>query len=151
MALERILRKRRPVFPPDGSGPFTESVYKLCYFCCSVTKQFPISILCLDFLTGSEDLLRPHHRRIAFGPIYFEQLTSASADFNQLNKPHSLTGSEDLFVHQTSILAEGFRSLKEGEPVEFTVGSGDDGRVKALDVTGPGGVPVQGAPREEMR
>jgi cold shock CspA family protein len=84
-------------------------------------------------VTGSEDLIRPHHRRNGFGAFLY------------------LTGSEDLFVHQTSILAEGFRSLKEGEPVEFTVGSGDDGRVKALDVTGPGGVPVQGAPREEMR
>ncbi|GAQ79634.1 hypothetical protein KFL_000340370, partial [Klebsormidium nitens] len=60
-------------------------------------------------------------------------------------------GSDDLFVHQTSIHADGFRSLKEGEPVEFTVGTGDDGRLKALDVTGPGGAAVQGAPREQMR
>jgi len=54
-------------------------------------------------------------------------------------------GGEDLFVHQTSIHAEGFRSLREGESVEFSVESSDDGRTKALDVTGPGGSFVQGA------
>ncbi|CAK9870777.1 unnamed protein product [Sphagnum jensenii] len=54
-------------------------------------------------------------------------------------------GGEDLFVHQTSIHAEGFRSLREGESVEFSVESSDDGRTKALDVTGPGGTFVQGA------
>jgi cold shock CspA family protein len=56
---------------------------------------------------------------------------------------------EDLFVHQTSIHAEGFRSLREAEPVEYTVETSEDGRTKALDVTGPGGVPVQGAPRRD--
>eukprot|EP00245_Coleochaete_scutata_P012774 TRINITY_DN4_c0_g1_i1.p2 TRINITY_DN4_c0_g1~~TRINITY_DN4_c0_g1_i1.p2 ORF type:complete len:197 (-),score=39.02 TRINITY_DN4_c0_g1_i1:496-1029(-) len=58
-------------------------------------------------------------------------------------------GGEDLFVHQTSIKAQGFRSLREGEPVEFTVETGDDGRTKALDVTGPNGDFVQGAPRRD--
>lgn len=56
---------------------------------------------------------------------------------------------EDLFVHQTSIHAEGFRSLREAESVEYTVETSEDGRTKALDVTGPGGVPVQGAPRRD--
>ncbi|KAJ6836249.1 uncharacterized protein M6B38_327130 [Iris pallida] len=54
-------------------------------------------------------------------------------------------GSEDLFVHQSSIKSDGFRSLAEGETVEFVVTQGDDGRTKAIDVTGPGGVSVQGA------
>jgi len=54
-------------------------------------------------------------------------------------------GGEDLFVHQTSIHAEGFRSLREGEVVEFLVESSDDGRTKALAVTGPEGAFVQGA------
>ncbi|GMH13537.1 hypothetical protein Nepgr_015378 [Nepenthes gracilis] len=53
-------------------------------------------------------------------------------------------GSEDFFVHQSSIRSEGFRSLGEGEEVEFVVGSGDDGRTKAVDVTGPDEAPVQG-------
>ncbi len=54
-------------------------------------------------------------------------------------------GGEDLFVHQTSIHAEGFRSLREGESVEYSVESSDDGRTKALDVSGPAGTFVQGA------
>ena len=44
---------------------------------------------------------------------------------------------------QTSIITEGFRSLAEGEQVEFFVESGDDGRTKAVQVTGPGGAPPQ--------
>ncbi|XP_068663656.1 glycine-rich protein 2-like [Aristolochia californica] len=53
-------------------------------------------------------------------------------------------GGEDLFVHQSSILSDGFRSLSEGETVEFEISSGDDGRTKAVDVTGPDGAPVSG-------
>ncbi|XP_059296844.1 cold shock protein 2-like isoform X1 [Lycium ferocissimum] len=56
-------------------------------------------------------------------------------------------GGEDLFVHQSGIRSEGFRSLAEGEPVEFDVESGDDGRTKAVNVTGPGGAPVKGSTR----
>ncbi|KAK9820848.1 hypothetical protein WJX81_008334 [Elliptochloris bilobata] len=53
-------------------------------------------------------------------------------------------GGEDLFVHQTSIITDGFRSLAEGEQVEFFVESGDDGRTKATqgqerDFQGGGG------------
>ena len=44
---------------------------------------------------------------------------------------------------QTSIITEGFRSLAEGEQVEFFVESGDDGRTKAVQVTGPAGAPPQ--------
>eukprot|EP00882_Tetradesmus_deserticola_P000937 GHRQ01001017.1.p1 GENE.GHRQ01001017.1~~GHRQ01001017.1.p1 ORF type:complete len:269 (+),score=83.22 GHRQ01001017.1:156-962(+) len=54
---------------------------------------------------------------------------------------------EDLFVHQTSIQAEGFRSLREGEEVEYDVEEGNDGRTKAVKVTGPEGAAPQGAPR----
>eukprot|EP00884_Botryococcus_braunii_P009325 jgi/Botrbrau1/18394/Bobra.0776s0001.4 len=53
-------------------------------------------------------------------------------------------GGEDLFVHQTSIMTEGFRSLGEGEAVEYFVETGSDGRTKAVQVTGPGGSPPQG-------
>ncbi|RWW52157.1 hypothetical protein BHE74_00041449 [Ensete ventricosum] len=52
-------------------------------------------------------------------------------------------GGEDLFVHQSSIKAEGYRTLAEGEVVEFVVTEGDDGRTKAVDVTGPDGSNVQ--------
>uniref|UniRef100_A0A6V7QXY3 Glycine-rich protein 2-like n=1 Tax=Ananas comosus var. bracteatus TaxID=296719 RepID=A0A6V7QXY3_ANACO len=51
-------------------------------------------------------------------------------------------GGDDLFVHQTSIRADGFRALSEGDAVEFAVERGDDGRTKAVDVTGPDGSPI---------
>mmetsp|Transcript_7125 Transcript_7125/g.13112 ORF Transcript_7125/g.13112 Transcript_7125/m.13112 type:complete len:128 (+) Transcript_7125:99-482(+) len=54
-------------------------------------------------------------------------------------------GSEDVFVHQTAIQAEGFRSLADGEAVEFEVEE-ENGRRKAVQVTGPDGANVQGAP-----
>lgn len=47
---------------------------------------------------------------------------------------------------QSSIDAEGFRSLREGEPVEFEVEEGEDGRTKAVHVTGPDGAPPQVIP-----
>lgn len=54
-------------------------------------------------------------------------------------------GSEDLFVHQSSIKADGFRSLAEGEQVEFAISESEDGRTKAVDVTGPDGSFVKAA------
>lgn len=59
--------------------------------------------------------------------------------------------ADDLFVHQSSIHAEGFRSLAEGETVEFNVETGEDGRTKAVNVTGPEGAHVQGAPKRTPR
>merc|ERR1719359_2281938 len=59
------------------------------------------------------------------------------------------SGGDDVFVHQTAIKADGFRSLAEGESVEFTIMVGDDGRSKAQNVTGPNGSNVQGAPRQQ--
>ncbi|GKE77718.1 glycine-rich protein 2-like protein, partial [Tanacetum coccineum] len=43
-------------------------------------------------------------------------------------------GTEDLFVHQSSIKTDGFRSLGDGETVEYVVETGSDGRSKAADV-----------------
>merc|ERR1719329_73315 len=49
-------------------------------------------------------------------------------------------GGDDVFVHQTAIHAEGFRSLAEGEPVEFsTLEDPSNGKIKAQNVTGPMG------------
>lgn len=59
-------------------------------------------------------------------------------------------GGEDLFVHQTAIITDGFRSLKEGEAVEYVVETSDDGRQKAIQVTGPGGAAPEGAPRRDF-
>ena len=44
---------------------------------------------------------------------------------------------------QSSIEAEGFRSLREGESVEFELEAGEDGRTKAVKVTGPEGAAPQ--------
>ncbi|KAL3943086.1 MAG: hypothetical protein SGBAC_002819 [Bacillariaceae sp.] len=52
----------------------------------------------------------------------------------------------DVFVHQTEIKADGFRSLADGEAVEYVPEVDDNGRTKATRVTGPGGSNVQGAP-----
>merc|ERR1712184_89787 len=57
-------------------------------------------------------------------------------------------GGADVFVHQTAISADGFRSLAEGEELEYTVEQGADGRLKASNVSGPNGKSVKGAPQE---
>jgi CspA family cold shock protein len=36
-------------------------------------------------------------------------------------------GSKDVFVHQSAILGTGFRSLKEGDRVEFSIEQGPKG------------------------
>ncbi len=39
----------------------------------------------------------------------------------------SVEGNDDVFVHYRAIRAEGYRSLSEGQKVEFTVKSGPKG------------------------
>ncbi|KAJ8762888.1 hypothetical protein K2173_023017 [Erythroxylum novogranatense] len=51
-------------------------------------------------------------------------------------------GGEDLFVHQSSIRSDGFRTLSEGQLVEFSVDLGEDGRTKASDVVSVSRSPV---------
>eukprot|EP01084_Bolivina_argentea_P208666 355668_1 len=53
-------------------------------------------------------------------------------------------GSGDVFVHYSELYADGFKSLQEGEEVEFDVVTQDDGRRKAVNVTGPNGAFVKG-------
>lgn len=60
------------------------------------------------------------------------------------------SGGEDLFVHQSAIQCDGFRSLREGEAVEFLVEMSGDGRAKAIQVTGPNGAQPEGAPRRKF-
>ena len=52
---------------------------------------------------------------------------------------------EEVFVHQTNIDSDGFRSLYENEVVEFELVVGEGGKKKAFHVTGPGGQPPQGS------
>ena len=42
--------------------------------------------------------------------------------------------SGDVFVHQTSIKVDGFRSLDENQRVEFRVETDKNGQTKAMDV-----------------
>jgi cold shock CspA family protein len=53
-------------------------------------------------------------------------------------------GEIDVFVHYSSIKKDGWRSLRQGEPVEYTVVVHSDGRVACGTVTGPDGSDVQG-------
>ncbi|HSB91211.1 MAG TPA: cold-shock protein [Anaerolineales bacterium] len=46
----------------------------------------------------------------------------------------SREGGEDVFVHHTAILAEGYRNLEEGQRVEFEVVQGPKG-LQAASVT----------------
>jgi cold shock CspA family protein len=57
------------------------------------------------------------------------------------------SGGADVFVHQSEIQLPGFRSLGQGEPVEYELYDGEKGP-KALKVTGPNGKQVKGAPRQ---
>ena len=39
----------------------------------------------------------------------------------------TIEGGEDIFVHHTAIQSEGFRTLEEGDNVEFEIVQGDKG------------------------
>ena len=53
---------------------------------------------------------------------------------------------EEIFVHHSGLGADGFKTLADGEAVEYEV---DDsgGKPRAINVTGPGGGAVQGVQR----
>ncbi|XP_007523991.1 protein lin-28 homolog B [Erinaceus europaeus] len=73
--------------------------------------------------------------RMGFGFI-----SMTSREGNPLDLP------VDVFVHQSKLFMEGFRSLKEGEPVEFTFKKSSKG-LESIRVTGPGGSPCLGSER----
>jgi cold shock CspA family protein len=55
-------------------------------------------------------------------------------------------GSDDIFCHHTAIHADGFRSLEEGEVVEFNVSTDErTGKPRAENVTGMDGAFVAGS------
>jgi cold shock protein len=43
-------------------------------------------------------------------------------------------GGPDVFVHYSAIQSDGFRTLDEGDKVEFNVQAGRDGRSQAAEV-----------------
>ena len=48
-------------------------------------------------------------------------------------------GDSDIYVHHSAIRSEGFRTLNEGQEVEFVIVTGENGREKAESITGPNG------------
>ncbi|KAL4513770.1 hypothetical protein Ndes2437A_g08120 [Nannochloris sp. 'desiccata'] len=58
---------------------------------------------------------------------------------------------DEVFVHQSNIETNGFRSLQEGEEVEFDLVIGDDEKKKAYRVTGPAGAPPLGSMMDPSR
>ncbi len=71
------------------------------------------------------------------------QLTGKVAWFNNAKGYGFLSydGGADVFVHFSSIQREGYKSLKEGEPVEFSIVQGDKG--PQADQVTPLQAPVQ--------
>ncbi|KAJ3608843.1 hypothetical protein NHX12_023373 [Muraenolepis orangiensis] len=70
----------------------------------------------------------------------FGFLSMTSRDGTPLDEP------VDVFVHQSKLHMEGFRSLKEGEAVEFTFKKSSKG-LESVAVCGPGGAPCVGSDR----
>ncbi|XP_019720887.1 protein lin-28 homolog A [Hippocampus comes] len=70
----------------------------------------------------------------------FGFLSMTSRDGVTLDEP------VDVFVHQSKLHMDGFRSLKEGEAVEFTFKKSSKG-LESQRVTGPGGIHCQGSER----
>ncbi|XP_019905555.1 protein lin-28 homolog A isoform X4 [Esox lucius] len=68
----------------------------------------------------------------------FGFLSMTSRDGTPLEEP------VDVFVHQSKLHMEGFRSLKEGEAVEFTFKKSSKG-LESVTVTGPGGAQCVGS------
>jgi len=46
----------------------------------------------------------------------------------------SVEGGEDLFVHFSEIQGEGYKSLDEGQAVEFEITTGNNGKKQASNV-----------------
>ncbi|CAN1122450.1 Cold shock protein 1 [Linum perenne] len=60
-------------------------------------------------------------------------------------------GTDDLFVHHTAIKSDGgYRTLTEEDVVEFEVAKTDE-KCQAINVTAPGGAPIQAGKRGNRR
>ena len=57
-------------------------------------------------------------------------------------------GGEDLFIHQSSIKFDGFRSLGKGDIVEFQIALWEDRMTKVMEVTRLDGSSIQGSKRD---
>ncbi|KAI5087165.1 protein lin-28-like A isoform X2 [Silurus meridionalis] len=94
--------------------------------------QNPNSVSASESFSGS-GVCKWFNVRMGFG-----FLSMTSRDGTPLEPP------VDVFVHQSKLYMDGFRSLKEGEPVEFSFKKSSKG-LESLRVTGPGGAPCAGS------
>eukprot|EP00349_Pseudokeronopsis_sp_Brazil_P010568 CAMPEP_0202971662 /NCGR_PEP_ID=MMETSP1396-20130829/29244_1 /ASSEMBLY_ACC=CAM_ASM_000872 /TAXON_ID= /ORGANISM="Pseudokeronopsis sp., Strain Brazil" /LENGTH=96 /DNA_ID=CAMNT_0049701255 /DNA_START=96 /DNA_END=386 /DNA_ORIENTATION=+ len=60
------------------------------------------------------------------------------------------SGGNDLFVHQSQIVSDGFRFLRDGEVVEFSKGANDSNREFATEVTGLNGAKLNRPPPRQF-
>src|SRR3989338_7039356 len=83
----------------------------------------------------------------SMGLRYYARVTGNVKFFDSVKGFGFITADDgsDIFVHQTAIQTDGFRSLAEGEAVEFDIQSKPDQPNKrfAARVTGPDGASVK--------
>lgn len=107
-----------------------------------LTVELSLPVLCVALTRASPllalRLLPPHPTRSGFNSEKGFGFIAPAA------------GGDDLFVHQSAIHSPGFRSLMEGEEVEYKAVD-EGGKMKAVEVTGPKGDFVQGVPRRDFR
>ncbi|XP_008311321.1 protein lin-28 homolog B isoform X2 [Cynoglossus semilaevis] len=97
--------------------------------------------------TEQEDRPRPQHILSGTGFCKWFNVRMGFGFISMSNREGApLDPPQDVFVHQSKLVMEGFRSLKEGEPVEFTYKKSSKG-LESLRVTGPGGGPCYGSER----
>jgi len=116
---------------------------------CGADPRYSVSSTCVTLTSHTPT---PHSRTAS--RMNVEMKDSGKVKFFDTTKGFGFItpskGGEDIFVHQTAVYAQGFRSLAEGEDVEFDVSEDKaKGRKFATNVTGPNGAYVQGSPRRE--
>src|SRR5579875_3520097 len=70
---------------------------------------------------------------LCYGELHMAQFSGTVRWFNNA-KGYGFLGRDngpDVFVHYSSIQSDGYKSLKEGEPVEYDVVQGEKGRPQA--------------------
>eukprot|EP00397_Hematodinium_sp_SG-2012_P064277 GEMP01090543.1.p1 GENE.GEMP01090543.1~~GEMP01090543.1.p1 ORF type:complete len:121 (-),score=35.09 GEMP01090543.1:437-799(-) len=61
-------------------------------------------------------------------------------------------GSEEVFAHYTDIVTEGFKSLGDGEEIEYILGvDPSNQKPRALEISGPDGAAVTGSQRKRRK
>jgi CspA family cold shock protein len=93
-----------------------------------------LKLLLVDSPDSQEVFGIPFHR--LGGMVMAERVTGTVKWFNASKGYGFITqeNGQDIFVHFTAIQAEGFRTLEEGQKVEFSVEDGPKGQ-QAVDVT----------------